>query len=242
MSLPRFLHAPLPAYGAIDLDGAEARHANNVLRLPVGATVILFDGQGGEALANVKNISKRSVQVEVIERTDTNRELKNPLQLLVALPKGERQKTLIDGLVQFGTTQLTPLNCQRGVAQPTASVLERLRRSVAESSKQCGRNQLLQVSMPQSIEEVVTSPTDLSRCLSLVAHPYGPAPSLHDLVTAAHVHGQGRVAIGPEGGFTEDEVEQLLAAGWSQVALGPRLLRVEYAALQVAAWWAALKS
>ncbi len=245
MALPRFLLTPLPQCGTVCLDDAEARHASQVLRLQLGASVELFDGIGGEARAVILSVSKKSVQLEIIQRNDTNRELHYPLELLVALPKGDRQKTLIDGLVQFGTTQLTPLNCERGVAQPTEGALERLRRSVVESSKQCGRNQLMRVSPPQSINNLVTSQADANRGLSLFAHPYGASSTLSAAVNAALVRDEvqtARVAIGPEGGFTEAEIDQLTKAGWTQIALGPRLLRIEFAALQIAAWWASLKS
>ena len=245
MALPRFLHSPLPPSGLVQLDDAEARHASQVLRLQLGASIELFDGQGGEARALIANVSKKSVHVEIVQRSDTNRELLCPLELLVALPKGDRQKTLIDGLVQYGTTQLTPLNCERGVAQPTEGALERLRRSVVESSKQCGRNQLLRISTPQSINSLVTAQCDPSRCLSVVAHPYGSLSTLREIIAAKIVQGdiaEARVAIGPEGGFTEAEIDQFTQAGWTTVALGPRLLRIEFAALQVASWWATLKS
>ena len=245
MALPRFLHSPLPPSGLVQLDDAEARHASQVLRLQLGASIELFDGQGGEARALIANVSKKSVHVEIVQRSDTNRELLCPLELLVALPKGDRQKTLIDGLVQYGTTQLTPLNCERGVAQPTEGALERLRRSVVESSKQCGRNQLLRISTPQSINSLVTAQCDPSRCLSVVAHPYGSLSTWREIISATIVQGdisEARVAIGPEGGFTEAEIDQFTQAGWTTVALGPRLLRIEFAALQVAAWWASLKS
>ncbi len=245
MSIARFFHSPLPTGGQVDLADAEARHASNVLRLSAGTEIVLFDGQGGEARAIITCVTKRAVQVEIVERTDTNRELAQPLQLLVALPKGDRQKVLVDGLVQLGTTQLTPLSCARGVAQPTGSALERLERSVIESCKQCGRNQLLSILPPQSISELVALHVNDFQGWSLLAHPYGQSRSLREIDVSSdsvsHCPG-ARVAIGPEGGFTDSEVAMLLDAGWTQVALGPRVLRIEYAALQVAAWWAAMQS
>jgi len=237
MSAPRFYHPLLPTLGCIELDESEARHASQVLRLSVGSDIVVFDGRGGEALARLTQVNKRSVVAEIIQRTDTQRELKNSLELLVALPKGDRQKVLIDGLVQFGTTQLTPLTTQRSVAQPTGNALERLQRSVIESSKQCGRNQLLRVTSPQSIQDLAMSTSCTPQTLLLVAHPYGQPRTFQEMAGNASAFNAARVVIGPEGGLTEDEVAQLSAAGWTMVTLGPRLLRIEYAALQVAAWW-----
>ena len=261
MSLPRFFHPRLPLQGDVALDDSEARHASNVLRLARGAEVVLFDGRGGEAQGVVTALDKRSVTVSITARTDCDRELARPLELLVALPKGDRQKTLVDGLVQLGVTRLTPLVCQRGVAQPTASALERLQRSVVESSKQCGRNQLLVISSPLTIQQAISqadshanlqvnppaasleaaaNPAQPSE-LYCVAHPYGLRQSLRDLASlqAGQTTG-GHIAVGPEGGFSEAEIEQWSQAGWPAVDLGPRILRIEVAALQLAAWWSSL--
>lgn len=233
-----------------------------MLRLAHGAEVVLFDGQGGEAQGVVAVLDKRSVTVSITARTDCNRELVRPLELLVALPKGDRQKTLVDGLVQLGVTRLTPLICQRGVAQPTASALERLQRSVVESSKQCGRNHLLAISHPQTIQQAISqtvsqassqsnfqssSPADTANHrpaqseLRCVAHPYGARQSLRELASGQAAQASGaRIAVGPEGGFTEAEIEQWSQAAWPSIDLGPRILRIEMAAQQLAAWWSSL--
>lgn len=258
MSPPRFFHPQLPLQGEVALDAHEARHASNVLRLARGAEVVVFDGQGGEAQGVVAALDKRSVTVSITARTDSDRELVRPLELLVALPKGDRQKTLVDGLVQLGVTRLTPLICQRGVAQPTAGALERLQRSVVESSKQCGRNQLLAISHPQTIEQAVSQSSSQSNFqsnsqadaakhhpaqseLRCVAHPYGARQSLRDLASGRADQASGaRIAVGPEGGFSEAEIEQWSQADWPSIDLGPRILRIEMAALQLAAWWSSL--
>lgn len=240
MSSPRFFHPQLPLTGHVSLDDAEARHASNVLRLAVGADVTLFDGQGGEAQGVVASLGKREVVIELIARSDSNRELDQEIELLVALPKGDRQKTLVDGLVQLGVTRLTPLICERGVAQPTDAALERLQRSVVESSKQCGRNQLMCISTPQAIAQL-TQPVDLPHDrLLLVAHPYGSQCTLRQVAADGHAcpHKSARLAVGPEGGFSDAEIALWLDAGWRCVDLGPRILRIEMAALQLAAWWA----
>lgn len=258
MSPPRFFHPQLPLQGEVLLDDQEARHASNVLRLARGAECVLFDGRGGEAQGVVAALHKRSLTVSINARTDCNRELARPLELLVALPKGDRQKTLVDGLVQLGVTRLTPLICQRGVAQPTASAVERLQRSVLESSKQCGRNQLLAISPPQTIQQAISQAVSQANSqansqadaanqrpeqseLHCVAHPYGIRQSLRELASGQAAQASGaRIAVGPEGGYSEAEIEQWSQAGWPSIDLGPRILRIEMAALQLAAWWSSL--
>ncbi len=239
MSTPRFLVEMLPVTGAVELNASESRHASNVLRMQTGDAVILFDGQGGEAHGVLELVGKRSVMVNVLSRSDADRELPVGLELLVALPKGDRQKTLIDALVQLGVARLTPLECRRGVAQPHDSALQRLERGVIEASKQCGRNRLLSIQRPISIEQLVTAAPATAATPSHFAHPYGPSKGLASVALELAEVQRVRVAIGPEGGFTDSECELLQSHGWQQISLGERILRIEVAAMMVAAWWAA---
>jgi 16S rRNA (uracil1498-N3)-methyltransferase len=204
----------------------------------------LFDGRGGEAQAVIEQVTKRSVTVSVLHRSDVDRELPVPLELLVALPKGDRQKTLVDALVQLGVARLTPLECQRGVAQPSDNALVRLQRGVVEASKQCGRNRLLSIQPPISIEPLVTATTTAvsTPIASFFAHPYGSPRSLASVEPELEGVQGLRVAIGPEGGFTDSECALFQANGWQPLSLGGRILRIEVAAMMVAAWWAARQS
>lgn len=241
MALPRFFIEPLPSSGAFQLDEDESRHASGVLRLSVGDTCLAFDGCGGEARCTVSHLSKRAVELTIIERLDTNRELSKPLHMLVALPKGDRQKTLVDFLVQLGVHTLQPLVTHRGVAQPVETALTRLRRSVIESSKQCGRNQLMQIADPVSIEQLCALPANDAE-LRLLAHPYGNTVPLSQATKAIAESDRISVLIGPEGGFTEAEADLLRDHSWTAVSLGPRILRVEVAATSIASWIAEISN
>lgn len=249
MSIPRFLVNSIPASGPVGLSPEDARHAQSVLRLKVGETVQLFDGLGNQAQARIASVNKSLVQVEVLELQAFSRELKAKLNLAVALPKGDRQKVLVDLLVQLGTDQLTPLETERGVAQPTENAIDRLQRSVIESSKQCGRNLLMRVNEPVSVDTLCkfdSASTPSSSCLRLFAHPYGNRIDLLGAMASPQAKSDGCqkidacVLVGPEGGFTDAECEKLIAAGWTQVCLGDRILRVEAAAAMIAATWAAI--
>ncbi len=237
MAWPRFFVTQLPAAGVFQLDEDESRHASGVLRMSVGGVCLAFDGLGGEALCSVTQVSKRLVVLQVDERLDTNRESPKPITIAVALPKGDRQKTLIDFLVQLGVHSFQPLVTKRGVAQPVDAALVRLRRSVVESSKQCGRNQLMNILEPVDLAYWI-SVSKPHAGLSIFAHPYGEVIPLNDLQPNAKSAEQSTALIGPEGGFTEEEADSLRVAGWIAASLGPRLLRVEVAATHIASWWA----
>ena len=221
----------------VTLDGAEAHHLLHVMRAAVGESVTLFDDSGAEFAAVVERLGRSDAGLRVIERRETDRELPFPLMVGVALPKGDRQKWLVEKLTELGVTTLVPLTTERGVAQPSTSAIERLSRSVIESAKQCGRNKLMQIAKRQAWDDWVTSgclgqsASDAPDPLRLLAHP-GGTPLAHIKVTSPL---PTQLAIGPEGGLTDAEVAAALSNGWQQVDLGPRILRVETAAVALAA-------
>jgi 16S rRNA (uracil1498-N3)-methyltransferase len=226
----RFFASQPVAGDRCSLTGDEARHLTAVMRAKVGQEIVVFDGSGAEFTARIGAIRKQGVDLEILERREISRELPVALTLAVALPKGDRQKWLVEKATELGVTRLVPLVTERGVAQPVEAALDRLRRSVIESSKQCGRNRLLEIDTPASATEFFAA-LSLS-ATRLIAEPSGQP------LAACPISGSTSIiaAIGPEGGFTPFEVSAALAAGWQPACLGKRILRVETAAVAVAAW------
>jgi 16S rRNA (uracil1498-N3)-methyltransferase len=224
-----FVDKPISA-DRVTLAGPEAHHLIHVMRATPGVRVTLFDGGGDEFTAAVELIGRSEVELSIVSREAIDRELPFDLTLGVALPKGDRQKWLVEKAVELGVTRIVPLVTQRAVAQPVEQALARLRRTVVEASKQCGRNRLLQIEEPQSWPTFVAGAAGAA--CRLLAHPGASQDGRRDLPIGA---GAVIAAIGPEGGFTDDEVAQAVAAGWQAVDLGPRILRVETAAISLAA-------
>ena len=212
-----------------NLVGQEAQHLLKVMRADVGDELIVFDGSGDEFTAIVSGISRSDVDVTIVQRRSIERELDFRLTLGVALPKGDRQRWLIEKLTELGVTRLVPLVTTRGVAQPSEQALVRLQRFVIEASKQCGRNRLMEIAPPQTCRDFLTETAE--HRLRLLAHPSDAAlPALPERKLR-----DVDVGIGPEGGFTEEEVLPAMTAGWQCVSLGTRILRVETAAIAIAA-------
>lgn len=209
------------------LVGSEAQHVAKVMRAGVGDALVLFDGSGSEFDATITALSRQTVELEVIARREVDREASRAIHIGVALPKGDRQQFLIEKLTELGVAGITPLVCERSVAQPVEAALARIERWVIEASKQCGRNRLMQVTPPQRWSEFVSMPTDAMR---LVAHP-GETPLA---ALGSQQTGPVIVAVGPEGGLTDGEVALARKQGWQPVSLGPRILRVETAAIALA--------
>ena len=208
------------------LTGSEAHHLLHVMRASPGLRVVLFDGRGGEFSAEVAHCGRAEIELNLGPRCEVERELPFELILAVPLPKGDRQRWLVEKAVELGVTRLVPLKTAR-TERSRDDVAVKLRRYVIEASKQCGRNRLMEIAPAIEWAELL-SETIKRR---YVAHPEG-RPQAEVFSGAAT---DAILAVGPEGGLTGDEIEQAIQADWEVVALGERILRVETAALALIA-------
>lgn len=231
----------------IELTGTEAHHLVHVMRARIGRQVVVFDGLGGEYLAEITHIRRDAAVLRLIEHRPIERELPGRLVVAAALPKGDRQRWLVEKLVELGVSAFVPLITQRSVSEPGESSRTRLARSVIAASKQCGRNRLMEVAEAADWMEFA------AQCraeVRVVAHPAAATPDLAELIPASNlpprvadccrvlpplaIPSEIVAAVGPEGGFTDAEIAAAANAQWIRFDLGPRILRVETAALCLA--------
>jgi 16S rRNA (uracil1498-N3)-methyltransferase len=224
MSERFYVSSPLRP-GVVALHGAEAHHLAAVCRLRAGDQVCLFNGDGHEYPASVTAVAKRTVTLDVLGVESPQRELPFPLGVAAPLPKGDRAQFLIEKLTELGVTRYVPLLTRRSVVQPRESTKEKLERWVIEASKQCGRNVLMEIGAAEDWASYCGR--DDLPATRLLAQFGGRRLEMRT--------GDVEVAIGPEGGFTEEEVTIGRAAGWQAIDLGPRVMRVETAAIALAA-------
>ena len=227
MSERFYLNSPLQP-GPVELEGPEAHHLATVSRLRPGDPLCLFTGDGREYPARVLSVARKSVTAEVVDVLRPERELPFLLEVAAPLPKGDRAQFLVEKLTELGVTSYVPLLTQRTVVQPREGKRDKLHRYVIEASKQCGRNVLMDVADPAKWGDYVAArePGEVR----LLAHSGGEG-GLRSVPAAPRY----RLAFGPEGGFTDGEVELARAAGWQLIDLGPRILRIETAALAMSA-------
>ncbi|MBX9622334.1 MAG: 16S rRNA (uracil(1498)-N(3))-methyltransferase [Gemmataceae bacterium] len=225
---------PLPA-GEYVLSGPEAHHLVTVRRFGPGDRVVLFNGDGHDYPAEVVAADRKRTVLTVGAPVRVDRELPFVVEVAAALPKGDRGDFLIEKLTELGVGRFVPLRTARTVVEPKEARLNKLRQAVIEASKQCGRNVLMRVGpLTEWADYLAAADRPAVRFL---LHPPGEG-SQAGLPSA--VNEGVAFAVGPEGGFTDDEVTAAEAAGWRRASLGPRVLRVETAAIAAAAWAASL--
>ena len=221
----RFFCPELPVEGRLTLDRDESRHLGRVRRLGPGDVVEVFDGRGFASLAKVVSLERDQARLQLVGAPLPDRLAPCFLTLATAVPKGERFDWLVEKATELGVVRLVPLVTERSVVDPREAKLERLRRTVIEASKQCGRNRLMVVDRLSPWELFMAMASD---SLKLIAHPGGEAAAGWPRVPRG---GSVSLAVGPEGGFTESEVEKARREGWRLVSLGATLLRIETAGL-----------
>ena len=152
----------------------------------------------------------------------------------VACPKGDRLKWLVEKATELGVTELIPLLCERSVVEPRETKLAKLEQTVLAACKQCRRNTLMRIRESQPLHEFVAEAPDPV----WIAHPGGE--SLKTLLAERRTQPLDPPlpiwgAVGPEGGFSDTEIEQCVAAGARLVSVGRHVLRVETAVVAFAA-------
>jgi 16S rRNA (uracil1498-N3)-methyltransferase len=229
-----FVESPIQDASA-RLTSGEAHHLAHVMRAQAGDEVTLFDGSGAQFLARVERVGRADVELTIVSRRSVDRELPIPVILGVALPKGDRQRWLVEKATELGVARVTPIVTEHGSERASSAALAKLRRAVIEASKQCGRNRLMEIAEPQPLAEFLAAATGGD--LRLIAQPGGKhcGHALDEGISPPAELQKVVLAIGPEGGFTQGEIDTAQSLGWRSVDLGPRILRVETAALALTA-------
>ncbi len=238
MTEPLFYSECLAGPGAaLVLTGDEARHAAASRRLRIGDTLWLFDGHGGVARAILLKLAPQARALDLrIEERHTEPPPTPTIHLACALPKGDRQSSLLDMAVQLGMTEFTPLECKRSIVKPGKGSAVRWRRICLEACKQSRRTHLAAIDSPATPREVVNRAIARGGAVWM-AHPCAqaiPVSSAVNQTASADI----TILVGPEGGFTEEEAAQASAGGAGRLVLGSAILRIETAAVALMAAFA----
>jgi len=231
MSQPRFFcPPPLPASGTFELPRDAAHHAHRVLRLRVNDPVQIFDGAGRVLDGRIAEIKGQRVFVHELQACISETEPVLGITLAQAMVGSEKMDWVVQKATELGVVAIQPVQAQRSVARLNSERAEKRTahwHSVTVSAcEQCGRNSLPSINPPIDLAAWLAS-IRTAPATKLILHPEGAiplqmqSPSDHNVI----------LMVGPEGGFTEDEIKMAHFAGFSPIRLGKRILRTETAAL-----------
>ena len=223
----RVFYSELDGESAI-LSSEESHHQVRVLRAKIGETIELFDGEGNIREGRIEEIRNSKVQV-VFTSDKQSQERKPPwITLAVAPPKGQHMDTLVQMAQEIGLDELIPLVTDRALERKFSTKrYERLQRVTIAAAKQSGASFLIQLNPTVNLE-VFTS--DSQRWdTKLVFHTGPGCINLQEFLDEQSQPRRILLAVGPEGGFTEEEITLVQESGFAAVSLPTYTLRVETA-------------
>ena len=217
---------------SVALPAAEAQHLTRVMRLGVGDRISVFDGRGNEFLACVSEVGPEHVRVALGSRIEPARESAVRLTLAQSVLKGEKMDDVIRDSVALGAAAIQPIVSERSeislAALARGSKRERWRRIAVASAKQCGRAVVPEVQRPCTVDEFLESDRDELRII-LVEPGSGTARCGIETLQRRERPASASVLIGPEGGWTPDEIVGAGQHGFLALTLGSRTLRADIA-------------
>jgi 16S rRNA (uracil1498-N3)-methyltransferase len=228
--MPRLYVPPERLHGDhATLDAAARRHLIRVLRLAPGATIQVFDGKGTEIEARIETVGKASLEIAL----GTRRRILAPvcaITLLASLPRGERMDIIVQKTTELGVARIVPLHSEHGMVKPAVHQRRRWQSIAEEAARQSGRGDVPEISecvtLVSALEMVAATAAKNGRFVLWEGERKMSLPR-------ALADGPRTVVllVGPEGGFSREEVALATAAGFEAVGLGPRILRSETAAV-----------
>jgi 16S rRNA (uracil1498-N3)-methyltransferase len=210
----------------LTLDGKTAHYLGRVLRVEPGQSIVLFNGDGRDYLSEVLQVGKKDLQLVVRSRLPAVCESSLSVTVVQAISRGERMDQTLQKCTELGAAAFQPLFSERVEVRlrgdKLARRLEHWRSVVISACEQSGRARVPAVHRPVQLAEWIRAESQSRR---LVLAPRAETPLSRVAITQAV-----EVAVGPEGGFSSTEMEQLVAGGVNAAGLGPRILRTETAA------------
>lgn len=226
--MPQFLIPPGKRSGeTVVLSAEESHHLREVLRISKGESVFLFDGQGSRYRGEIRSISKSEVVISVLEKLPPERS-NAKVFWAQALLKGDKMERVIEKAAELGIHTMHPYSSARTIASwRRPEKLRRWQRIADEAAKQCGRASRMTVAPPAKFTDLLAE----VRADSKIIFWEGGGGAPREFFSKRECPETLLALIGPEGGFSGEEVRSAVGAGFVPLSLGPRILRVETASI-----------
>ncbi|MFV9511014.1 16S rRNA (uracil(1498)-N(3))-methyltransferase [Tepidibacillus sp. LV47] len=214
------------------ITGDDVKHITKVLRLQLGDTIICSNGEGLDVLAKIVEIMRNQVVCDIIEVIQDNRE--SPFHIILAqgLPKSDKMDFIIQKGTEIGVTSFLPFTSERTIVHLDANKeqkrLERWRKIAKEAAEQAHRSIIPQIHRVLSWHELLKQ---MEHEFTFIAYEKENTMTLYQALAKNLEQKRIMLVIGPEGGFSEKEIEEAKKRGATSISLGKRILRAETAGL-----------
>lgn len=227
--MARFYLPPGAWHAEPVLVGDEARHLSQVLRTKAGERIVVFDGEGNRASAEVLSVSRDHVPLKIGEISPSRPPLPT-ITLAQAIPKGKNMDLIVQKSVELGISAIQPLVTRNTIVQPGDGKSEKWRRNALEACKQCGQDSLPQIADPMDFERWISTQSATTG-LKLIASLASDAKPFRSVLKDHPGTTHATILIGPEGDFTPEETSAASNVGFLKISLGAIVLRVETATI-----------
>ncbi len=219
--------------GAVTLSPEESRHATASLRLSRGSEVVLFDGAGAQASGVITHIARQEITVEAARMTQHPFELRCKFTLGVAMGRVHRQGYVIEKCTELGVAAIWPILAERSTSRPQEAAVGNWSRRAVEAAKQSVRVWVPTIAAPMTLTDCLEKRNEFDT--AAIADLTPSAGSLARFLEAHPLARSILILVGPEGGWSDTELEAAAAAGVVSCRLGPTVLRTETAAVAACA-------
>lgn len=215
--------------------GDDVKHIYKVLRLQQGEKIGINNSNGKEYLGEIEEVTKVQVRVKILEQLTTNNESLIEVTLFQGLPKSSKMDFIVQKCTEIGISRMTPLITERVIVKNEIGEfkkVDRWQKIALEAAKQSKRTIIPKIDTPIEFEDLKSQ----IKCMDLVIVPYenekgtGIKKVIRDLHEKDKIKKIG-IVIGPEGGFEEEEIQELISLNAKIVTLGPRIMRTETAGM-----------
>lgn len=220
---------------SIKITGDDVNHIKRVLRLRAGDKIVICDGAGIDYFTEIKEVEENSVSTMILSKQHSSTEPPVGITLFQGIPKSDKMDYIIQKSVELGISRIIPVSTERTVVKldsrkDAVNKTTRWQRIAFEAAKQCNRGIIPKVELPVGFDECLSLMAGVD--LAIIPYEKEAENSLRNYLRSGSIKKAGML-IGPEGGFTEKEVQKAASAGIKPVTLGPRILRTETAGIAV---------
>lgn len=220
----------------VNITGDDVHHISKVMRYKAGDKIICSNGNGIDVIAEIKEITAQQVECVVVSTIEESNEAKVNITLAQSLPKADKMELIIQKGTEVGVSSFIPFVSQRTVVQlnekKEQKKLERWHKIAKEAAEQAHRSIVPEIYSVLSWKELLIR---FKQETTLIAYEKETSTALYQMVEENSQHKSFLIVIGPEGGFTEEEIKQAEEAGAISISLGKRILRAETAGIVAAA-------